>query len=113
MRIEDVDQAGTVAQWLGVEMFFRMLDSKTTRRLVGRAGFKLVKSSVEERAEDGHNIPYVCSLAEKPADYAAEQSSRYRAVPAPWSKGVRLGSDATERGGTAVCPRPTRRGPNS
>ncbi|CAN5705336.1 hypothetical protein BH24ACT14_BH24ACT14_01440 [soil metagenome] len=77
MRIEDVDQAGTVAQWLGVEMFFRMLDSKTTRRLVGRAGFKLVKSSVEERAEDGHNIPYVCSLAEKPADYAAEQSSRY------------------------------------
>lgn len=78
MRIEDVDQAGTVAQWLGVEMFFRMLDSKTTRRLVGRAGFKLVKSSVEERAEDGHNIPYVCSLAEKPADYAAEQSSRYQ-----------------------------------
>jgi hypothetical protein len=53
LRIEDVDQAGTVAQWLGVEMFFRMLDSKTTRRLVGRAGFKLVKSSVEERQKTG------------------------------------------------------------
>lgn len=70
LSIEDRDEPGTVAEWLGVDMHFSMFDADTTRGLVRDAGFTIDQTAVENQIEGQAEIPYTWILAHKPADSA-------------------------------------------
>ncbi len=65
LSIEDRDEPGTVARWLGVDMHFSMYDADTTRRLVLDAGFTIERTAVENQIEDQVEIPYTWILARR------------------------------------------------
>ena len=56
LSIEDLDEPGTVAQWLGVDMYFSMFSADATRQLVREAGFDIEKTALEnpDRGRNGH-----------------------------------------------------------
>lgn len=70
LSIEDRDEPGTVAQWLGVDMHFSMFDADTTRRLVLDAGFTIERTAVEDQIEGQVEIPYTWILARRPVESA-------------------------------------------
>jgi SAM-dependent methyltransferase len=67
LSIEDVDEPGTVAEWLGVDMFFSMFGADATRQLVREAGFDIEKTALGTQAEGEADISYTWILARKPS----------------------------------------------
>jgi cyclopropane fatty-acyl-phospholipid synthase-like methyltransferase len=70
LSIEDRDEPGTVAPWLGVDMHFSMFDADATRRLVLEAGFTIERTAVEDQIEGQVEIPYTWILARRPVESA-------------------------------------------
>lgn len=70
LSIENRDEPGTIAQWLGVDMHFSMFDADTTRRLVLDAGFTIERTAVENQIEGQVEIPYTWILARRPVESA-------------------------------------------
>lgn len=67
LSIEDADQPGTTATWLGVDMFFSMFDAEATRDLVRQAGFDIEETAVEPQFEQGAEVRYTWILARTPS----------------------------------------------
>lgn len=65
LSIEDHDEPGTVADWLGVDMYFSMFNADDTRQLVRDAGFAIDKTAVATQTEGETDIPYTWILARK------------------------------------------------
>jgi len=65
LSVEDLDQPGLVAEWLGVDMYFSMFGADATRRLVREAGFDIEKTAVETQQEDETVVPFTWILARK------------------------------------------------
>lgn len=67
LSIEDQDEPGTVAEWLGVDMFFSMFGADATRQLVRDAGFDIEKTALGIQTEGETDISYTWILARKPS----------------------------------------------
>jgi SAM-dependent methyltransferase len=67
LSIEDSDQPGIVAEWLGVDMYFSMFGADATRQLVGDTGFNIEHTDLEVQTEGDTDIPYTWILARKPS----------------------------------------------
>ena len=67
LSIEDQDEPGTVAEWLGVDMFFSMFGADATRQLVREAGFDIEKTALGTQTEGETDIAYTWILARKPS----------------------------------------------
>jgi SAM-dependent methyltransferase len=65
LSVEDLDQPGLVAEWLGVDMYFSMFGADATRQLVREAGFDIEKTAVEMQKEDETEVPFTWILARK------------------------------------------------
>jgi SAM-dependent methyltransferase len=65
LSIEDVDEPGTVTEWLGVEMYFSMFNADATRQVVRAAGFDIEKTAVATQTEGETDISYTWILARK------------------------------------------------
>jgi SAM-dependent methyltransferase len=65
LSVEDLDQPGIVAEWLGVDMYFSMFGADATRQLVREAGFDIEQTAVETQKEDETEIPFTWILARK------------------------------------------------
>jgi SAM-dependent methyltransferase len=65
LSVEDLDQPGLVAEWLGVDMYFSMFGADATRQLVREAGFDIEKTAVEKQKEDETEVPFTWILARK------------------------------------------------
>lgn len=65
LSIEDLDEPGTVAQWLGVDMYFSMFSADATRQLVREAGFDIEKTALRTQTEAETDISYTWILARK------------------------------------------------
>jgi cyclopropane fatty-acyl-phospholipid synthase-like methyltransferase len=59
ISVEDGDQPGTVAEWLGVPMYFSHFDAENTKRLVKEAGFSIERTEVVVQVEQRQDIPYL------------------------------------------------------
>jgi cyclopropane fatty-acyl-phospholipid synthase-like methyltransferase len=70
LSIEDHDEPGTVAEWLGVDMYFSMFGADATRELVREAGFGIFKTALATQTEGETDIPYTWILARKTASPA-------------------------------------------
>ena len=66
LSIEDSDQPGIVAEWLGVDMYFSMFGADATRQLVRDSGFDIEHTDLETQTEGDTDIPYTWILARKP-----------------------------------------------
>ena len=75
LSVEDLDQPGIVAEWLGVDMYFSMFGADATRQLVREAGFDIEKTAVESQKEDKADVPFTWILARK-ADAAGGPAVR-------------------------------------
>lgn len=69
LSIEDTDEPGTVAQWLGVDMYFSMFGADATRQLVREAGFDIEHTDLSTQTEGETDISYTWILARKPATH--------------------------------------------
>jgi SAM-dependent methyltransferase len=67
VSIEDSDQPGIVAEWLGVDMYFSMFGADATRQLVRDTGFDIEHTDLEVQTEGDTDIPYTWILARKPS----------------------------------------------
>jgi len=65
LSIEDLDEPGTVADWLGVDMYFSMFSADAMRQVVREAGFDIEKTALASQAEGETDISYTWSLARK------------------------------------------------
>jgi cyclopropane fatty-acyl-phospholipid synthase-like methyltransferase len=65
LSIEDLDEPGTVAEWLGVDMYFSMFGADATRQLVRQAGFDIEKTALAIQKEGETGISYTWILAQK------------------------------------------------
>jgi SAM-dependent methyltransferase len=65
LSVEDIDEPGTVAQWLGVDMYFSMFGADAMRQLVRDAGFDITKTALGTQTEGGTDISYTWILARK------------------------------------------------
>jgi cyclopropane fatty-acyl-phospholipid synthase-like methyltransferase len=65
LSIEDLDEPGTVAEWLGVDMYFSMFGADATRQLVRQAGFDIEKTASATQKEGETDISYTWILAQK------------------------------------------------
>jgi SAM-dependent methyltransferase len=65
LSIEDNDQPGIVAPWLGVDMYFSMFGADAMRQLVRDAGFEIEKTALGNQAEGETDISYTWILARK------------------------------------------------
>ena len=65
LSIEDLDEPGTVAEWLGVDMYFSMFSADATRQLVCEAGFDIEKTALGTQQEGETDISYTWILARK------------------------------------------------
>jgi SAM-dependent methyltransferase len=65
LSIEDNDQPGIVAQWLGVDMYFSMFGADAMRQLVRDAGFDIEKTALGTQTEGETDISYTWILARK------------------------------------------------
>jgi DNA-binding NarL/FixJ family response regulator len=75
LSIEDRDEPGTVAQWLGADMYFSMFSADATRQLVRDAGFDIEKTALRTQTEGETDISYTWILARK-ASMPAQPSER-------------------------------------
>lgn len=62
VAIEDVDEPGVVADWLGAPMFFSVHGAEVERRLAEEAGLAVLEAEVEVQVEQGHEVPYLWLL---------------------------------------------------
>jgi SAM-dependent methyltransferase len=67
LSIEDADQPGVVAGWLGVDMYFSMFGADATRQLVRDSGFDIEHTDLQTQTEGDTDIPYTWILARKPS----------------------------------------------
>jgi SAM-dependent methyltransferase len=67
LSIEDTDEPGTVAPWLGVDMYFSMFGADATRQLVRAAGFGIEHTELGTQTEGGTDISYTWILARRPS----------------------------------------------
>ena len=67
LSIEDSDQPGIVAEWLGVDMYFSMFGADATRQLVRDTGFNIEHTDLAVQTEGGTDIAYTWILARKPS----------------------------------------------
>ena len=65
LSVEDIDEPGTVAPWLGVDMYFSMFGADAMRQLVREAGFDITKTALGTQTEGGTDISYTWILARK------------------------------------------------
>jgi SAM-dependent methyltransferase len=65
LSVEDLDQPGIVAEWLGVDMYFSMFGADATRQLVRETGFGIERTAVETQKEDETEIAFTWILARK------------------------------------------------
>jgi cyclopropane fatty-acyl-phospholipid synthase-like methyltransferase len=71
LSIEDNDQPGIVAEWLGADMYFSMFNADATRQLVRDAGFDIEKTALATQTEGETDISYTWILARKMRPYGA------------------------------------------
>jgi cyclopropane fatty-acyl-phospholipid synthase-like methyltransferase len=67
LSIEDNDQPGVVAEWLGADMYFSMFGADATRQLVRDAGFDIEETALDTQTEGDVAIAYTWILARKPS----------------------------------------------
>lgn len=67
LSIEDSDQPGVVAEWLGVDMYFSMFGADATRQLVRDTGFDIEHTDLGTQTEGDRDISYTWILARKPS----------------------------------------------
>jgi cyclopropane fatty-acyl-phospholipid synthase-like methyltransferase len=67
VAIEDGDQPGVVAEWLGAPMFFSTFPAPEERRLAELAGLEVLEAEVESQMEEGVEVPYLWLLARRPS----------------------------------------------
>jgi cyclopropane fatty-acyl-phospholipid synthase-like methyltransferase len=65
LSIEDRDEAGIVAEWLGVDMYFSMFNADDTRQLVREAGFDIEQTALGIQTEGDTDISYTWILARR------------------------------------------------
>ncbi len=65
LSVEDIDEPGTVSQWLGVDMYFSMFGADAMRQLVRDAGFDITRTALGTQTEGGTDISYTWILARK------------------------------------------------
>lgn len=65
LSVEDDDQPGRSADWLGAPMYFSHYDAETTERLVAGTGFLVLQAEVETQMEGEVEVPYLFLLAQK------------------------------------------------
>jgi cyclopropane fatty-acyl-phospholipid synthase-like methyltransferase len=65
LSIEDLDEPGIVAEWLGADMYFGMFSADATRQLVREAGFDIEKTALGTQTEGETDISYTWILARK------------------------------------------------
>jgi len=66
LAVEAGDEPGVVSEWLGQPMFFSHFDAALTRKLIGDAGFEIVRTQQETQTEGSRPVPYQWLLARKP-----------------------------------------------
>lgn len=64
--VEDADQPGIVADWLGAPMFFSGYPADEERRLAEVVGLEVLEADVERQTEQGRDVPYLWLLARRP-----------------------------------------------
>jgi SAM-dependent methyltransferase len=69
--VETEDSPDTVAEWLGVDMYFSCYDEQTTRAIVESVGFEIVRHAIESQDEGGHEVAYLWVLARTAPNTAA------------------------------------------
>lgn len=67
LSIEDSDQPGVVAEWLGADMYFSMFGADATCQLVRDAGFDIEETALDTQTEGDVAIAYTWILARKPS----------------------------------------------
>jgi 2-polyprenyl-3-methyl-5-hydroxy-6-metoxy-1,4-benzoquinol methylase len=67
LSIEDRDEPGIVAPWLGADMYFSMFGAEATRQLVREAGFGIEETALATQTEGHTDISYTWILARKQA----------------------------------------------
>jgi SAM-dependent methyltransferase len=65
LSIEDNDEPGIVAEWLGADMYFSMFDAEATRQVVRAAGFDIETTALATQTEGETDISYTWILARK------------------------------------------------
>lgn len=68
VAIEDDDQPGVVANWLGAPMFFSVHPAAVERRLAEEAGLEVVEAEVEAQREQGRDVRYTWLLLRRPPE---------------------------------------------
>jgi cyclopropane fatty-acyl-phospholipid synthase-like methyltransferase len=66
VAVEDADQPGIVADWLGAPMFFSVYPADEERRLAEGAGLEVLEADVESQTEQGRDVPYLWLLTRRP-----------------------------------------------
>jgi cyclopropane fatty-acyl-phospholipid synthase-like methyltransferase len=66
LAVEDSDQPGVVADWLGAPMFFSVYPADDERRLAEAAGLDVLEADVEAQRELGRDVPYLWLLVRRP-----------------------------------------------
>jgi cyclopropane fatty-acyl-phospholipid synthase-like methyltransferase len=67
MSVEEGEEPGTVAEWLGVPMFFSSFAADTVLGMVRDAGFDVLRQETETQLEGARAVPFRWILARKPA----------------------------------------------
>jgi cyclopropane fatty-acyl-phospholipid synthase-like methyltransferase len=63
--METEDTPGMVADWLGAPMYFSSYEPDTSRRLLGEAGFDILRDEIEAQSEEGREVSCLWLLARK------------------------------------------------
>jgi cyclopropane fatty-acyl-phospholipid synthase-like methyltransferase len=66
ISVEEGEQPGTIAEWLGVPMFFSSFAADTVVGMVRDAGFEVVREETETQLEGGRAVPFRWILGRKP-----------------------------------------------
>ncbi|UNI19431.1 hypothetical protein JDV02_005615 [Purpureocillium takamizusanense] len=67
---EDDEGEGSVASWLGTQMYWSQCGPEANARMVAEAGFDVVRNTIIEEEEDGRVIPFQWILARKQGELA-------------------------------------------
>jgi hypothetical protein len=63
--METEDTPGMVADWLGAPMYFSSYEPDISRRLLGEAGFDILRDEIEAQSEGGGEVSCLWLLARK------------------------------------------------
>lgn len=66
MSVEEAEEPGTIAEWLGVPMFFSSFAADTVVGMVRDGGFEVVRAQTETQLEGARAVPFYWILARKP-----------------------------------------------